>query len=94
VQKEKKGRGEKEKKLKEKRPKDRIVPWEEMVENERNEKEKEKEREGRPTLAALMEERLLGSMPSDEVGVPPEAPPPRPSAYRQADRTKIRPFKG
>ena len=72
---------ERKEKEKQKRPKDRIVPWEEMVENERKEKEKEREREGRPTLAALMEERLL-------------PPPPRPSAYRQADGTKIRPFKG
>ena len=28
----------------------------------------------------------------EEVGVPPEAPPPRLSAYRKADRAKIRPF--
>ena len=53
---------------------------EEMVENERKEKEKEREREGRPTLAALMEDQLLCSMPSDEVGVPLEVLPPRPSA--------------
>ena len=64
------------------------------MENERKEKQKEKKREGQPTLAALMEERLLGSMPTDEVGVPPEAPPPHPSAHREDDRTKIRPFKG
>ena len=74
MQNEKKEREEKEKKQKEKRPKDRIVPWEEMVENERKEKEKEKEREGPPTLAALMGERLLGSMPTDEVGIRPEGP--------------------
>ena len=94
MQKEEKGREEKDKKLEAKRPKNRIVPWEEMVENERKAKEKEKEREGRPTLAALMEEQLLGSMASDEVGIPPQAPPPRPSAYLQAARTKIRPFRG
>ena len=72
---------ERKEKEKQKWPKDRIVPWEEMVQNERKEKEKEKERKGRPNLAALMEERL-----------PPL--PPRPLAYRQADGTKIRPFKG
>ena len=64
------------------------------MENERKEKEKEREREARPNLAALTDERLLGSMSSDVVGFPPEARPPCPSAYPQADRTKICPFKG
>ena len=72
---------ERKERYKERRPKDRIVLREEMVENERKEKEKERDREGRPTLTALMEDRL-----------PP--PLPCPAAYRQADRTKIRPFKG
>ena len=96
VQKEKKRREEKDKWQKEKWPKDRTMPWEEMVENERKEKEKEKEkeREGQPTLAALMKERLLGSMPSDAVGVPSGAPPPRPSANQQVDRTNIFSFIG
>ena len=75
---------EKEEKQKVKLPKYRIVVWEEIHENERKEKEKE-EREGRPTLAALTDEQLLRSMPSDEMGVPPEVPPP----YLLADRTKI-----
>ena len=51
-------------------------------------------REGHPTVAALMEECLLGTMLSGEVGVPPEAPPPRPSTYGPADRTTIRPLQG
>ena len=50
------------------------------------------EREARPSLGALMEERLLGIMPTNVVGVPPEAPLPRLSAYRQVDRAKICPI--
>ena len=94
VEEEKKEREEKEKKRKEKRPKHKIVPWEEKVENEKKEKGKEKEREGHPTFVALMEEWLLRSMPSDYVSVHPKALPPRFSAYRQADRMKIRLFQG
>ena len=81
-EKKEKEKKEKEKKEKEKKEKDKIVPWEEKVRKEKNQKEKEKEREGHPTLATIMEERVLGGMPSDEVGVPPEAAPPRLLAYR------------
>ena len=89
VEKEKKEGEEKEKKQKEKRPKDKIVPCDENVENEKKEKEKDKEREGRPTLAALMEERLLRSMPRDELGV--LAKPRRP-AFWPTDRPTRRRF--
>ena len=83
---EKKERKEKEKNKKEKVQKEK---------KEREEKEKkEEEREGHPTLAALMQERLLGFMPSDEVGVPPVGLLPRLSAYQKAERAKIRPFHG
>ena len=57
------------------------MPSEEKADNEKKEKEKEKdkekEREEHPTPAALMEERLLRSIPSDEVRIPqqPSSPP-------------------
>ena len=91
VQKEKNEREEMEQKEKEKVQKEKKE-WEEK--EKKKKKEKEKEREWRPTLAALMEERLLASMLVNEMGVPLEAPPPRLSAYREADRVKIRPFQG
>ena len=54
-----------------------------------------KAKEKKETLATLFGERMLGSMPSDEVGIAPADPPqPRPSAYRRADRGIIRPFRG
>ena len=50
------------------------------------EEEKEVEKEKKETLATMLGERMLGSMPSDEVGVGPPAPAtPRLSAYQRAD---------
>ena len=48
----------------EKRPKDRIVFRQEMVDNDRNEKEKQRGKEWRPTLAALLEVPLLAACPA------------------------------
>ena len=63
----------------------RIIPFE----------GKAKMEEKKETLATVFGERMLGSMPSDEVGLAPEAPaPPRLSAYRRANRRIIRPFLG
>ena len=46
-----------------------------------------KAKENKETLATLFGERMLGTMPSDEVGIAPAEPPkPRLSAYRQAGR--------
>ena len=54
-----------------------------------------KAKEKKETLATVFGERMLGSMPSDEVGIAPADPPqPRLSAYRRADRGIIRPFRG
>ena len=48
----------------------RIIPFE------------KKAKEKKETLATLLGERMLGSMPSDEVGIAPaETPQPRLSAY-------------
>ena len=79
VQKEKKERQEREKKENE------------DVKGE----EKEEEKEKKETLTTVFGERMLGSMPSDEVGVAPAAPAtPHLSAYRRADRGVNRPFLG
>ena len=63
----------------------------EREEKEKKEKAKEKEKEqrGRLTLVSLMDKRLLGNMPIDDVSVPWETLPPRLWAYQQADRAKI-----
>ena len=61
----------------------RIIPFEGKVKKEEEkEHEKEEEKEKKETLATVFGERMLGSMPSDEVGVAPAAPAtPRLSAY-------------
>ena len=80
VQNERKERQEKEKKEKEEEKEDV------------KEEEKEEQKEKKETLATVFGERMLGSMPSDEVGVAPAAPAtPRVSAYQWADRGIIRP---
>ena len=74
---------EKEKEEKKRRKVQRIIPSE----------GKAKKEEKKETLATLFGERMLGSMPSDQLGVAPAAPaPPRLLAYRQADQGIIRPF--
>ena len=81
------GKAKKEEQKDEKQPKkvQRIIPFE----------GKAKKEEKKETLASLFGERMLGSMPSDEVGVAPAAPTaPRLSAYRRAGRGIIRPFLG
>ena len=74
---------EEEKEEKQRKKVQRIIPFE------------GKAKEKKETLATLFGERMLGSMPSDEVGIAPADPPqPRLSAYRRADRGIIRPFRG
>ena len=78
-----KGKKEEEKEEKQRKKGQRIIPFEGKAEQKKE------------TLATLFGERMLGSMPSDEVGIAPAAPPqPRLSAYRRADRGIICPFHG
>ena len=78
-----KGTKEEEKEEKQRKKVQRIIPFE------------GKAKEKKETLATLFGEGMLGSMPSNEVGIAPAAPPPpRLSAYRWADREIIRPFLG
>ena len=56
---------------------------------EEKEKEDKEEIEGCFTFAALMEERILGRMPNDDVDIAPQAPPPLLSAYRQSDLAPV-----
>ena len=73
----------------------RIIPLQGKAKKEEEKEEKQGKRvqsiipfneQNKETLTTLFGERMLGSMPSDEVGVAPAAPPPpRPSAYLRAD---------
>ena len=84
----------------------RTIPFEGKAKKEEGKEEKQGKKvqriipfkeERKETLATLFGERMLRSMPSDEVGVAPLAPAPalpRLSAYRRADQGVIRPFLG
>ena len=82
----------------------RTIPFEGKAKKEEGEEEKQGKRvqriipfkeERKETLATLFGERMLGSMPSDEVGVAPAAPALlRLSAYRRADRGSFAPYWG
>ena len=73
----------------------RSIPFEGKAKKEEGKEERQGKRvhsiipfkeERNETLTTLFAERMLGSMPNDEVGVAPAAPaPPRLSAYRRAD---------
>ena len=86
---------------------EKLFPFEAKKEEEKEEKQgkkvhrivplegKAKKEQKKETLATLFGKRLLGSMPSDEVGVALAVPaPPRPPAWRRANREIIRPFLG